>query len=126
MWIVTSFGFFSVVQKPQDAAAGVLTVRARVRRDLEELRARYLPELGDVVESRGTDYRYRGRAPRAAVAEALRRATLDVRYDNFKDEVDAAQGSARHEAYLGVWGDLLALQREEQMMWRPARGGRGG
>lgn len=35
MWVVTDFGFFSVVQKPGDAEAGTLTVRARVRGDLE-------------------------------------------------------------------------------------------
>ena len=120
MWIVTSFGFFSVVQKPRDGA-DTLTVRARVRRDLEELRARYLPELDEIEESKNTDYRYRATAPREAVAEAVRRAVLDVRYDNFKDAVDEAQGPDRHDAYLAVWSDLLALQRDEGAMWRRAR-----
>jgi hypothetical protein len=28
MWLMTRFGFFSIVQKPGDAEAGMLTVRA--------------------------------------------------------------------------------------------------
>ena len=34
MWLITPTGFFSIVQKPGDAAANTLTVRARVRQDL--------------------------------------------------------------------------------------------
>ena len=39
MWLITPTGFFSIVQKPTDAQANTLTVRARVRQDLETLRA---------------------------------------------------------------------------------------
>jgi hypothetical protein len=39
MWLVTTFGFFSIVSKPGDAARAVLTVRARSAADLERLRA---------------------------------------------------------------------------------------
>ena len=35
MWLLTPTGFFSIVRKPQDAAAGTLTVRSRVRADLD-------------------------------------------------------------------------------------------
>ena len=37
MWLVTNFGFFSVVQKKDD---DILTVRARARGDLETLKER--------------------------------------------------------------------------------------
>jgi len=31
MWMLTTFGFFSIVEKPEDRAAGRLTIRARVK-----------------------------------------------------------------------------------------------
>lgn len=37
MWLVTEFGFFSIVAKPGDAERGLLTVRARVPGDLKAL-----------------------------------------------------------------------------------------
>ena len=62
MWLLTPTGFFSIVRKPQDAAAGTLTVRSRVRADLDGLRDTLLPELGPTIDNAGTDYRYRASA----------------------------------------------------------------
>lgn len=59
MWLVTPVGFFSVVRKPTDIKNKTLTVRARVRSDLEALKAQYLPELGPIQESKVNDYRFR-------------------------------------------------------------------
>jgi hypothetical protein len=64
MWIMTTFGFFSIVEKPQDEASGMLTIRARVDGDLEALRDRHLPTLGPIEVDGGTDYKYRARAAR--------------------------------------------------------------
>ncbi|MBI4704877.1 MAG: hypothetical protein HY744_27550 [Deltaproteobacteria bacterium] len=50
MWLFTSFGFFSVVQKPGEEG---LTVRARVRSDLERPREQYLPGLREIRARRG-------------------------------------------------------------------------
>ena len=66
MWLITPLGFFSVVRKPTDVEAKTLTVRARVRSDLEALKANYLPQLGAIQESRVNDYRFRAVAPQAA------------------------------------------------------------
>ena len=71
MWLITPVGFFSIVQKPSDVATDTLTVRARVRADLEALREQYLPGLGDIQESQVNDYRFRAVAPRAEVAAAI-------------------------------------------------------
>jgi len=57
MWLITTLGFFSIVCKPGDKKQGMLTVRSRVKSDLEELRKNYLPGLGTIVEGAGTDYR---------------------------------------------------------------------
>ena len=40
MWLFTTFGFFSAVQKPGD---DFLTIRGRSAKDLDRLREKYLP-----------------------------------------------------------------------------------
>lgn len=112
MWLITPLGFFSVVRKPTDIKDKTLTVRARVRRDLEALKAQYLPELGSVQESKVNDYRYRAVAPRAAVAAAMARLIEEVDYANFKDEVKKRQGADRAHLYHDVWDVLYGLQRQ--------------
>lgn len=111
MWLVTEFGFFSVVAKPGDAEAGMLTVRARVRGDREALRQRYLPTMEPIKASKANDYRYRARAPRAAVASAMALAIEGISYDNFKSRVRETQGPAREAVLHDVWHALYALQR---------------
>lgn len=110
MWIITTFGFFSIVEKPRDRERGTLTVRSRSRQDLEDLKRTYLPELGDVVESTSADYRFRAQAARRAVVDAIARAVADIDYDNFKAAVGRAQGQARERVYHRVWDELLSLQ----------------
>ena len=110
MWLLTPFGFFSIVRKPGDTAAGTLTVRARVRADLEALRAHCLPGLGEIVAHAGTDYPYRARAPRGEVGLGLANVAAGIDYANFKDEVARCQGSARAEVYSGVWSVLFDLE----------------
>lgn len=109
MWLVTKFGFFSVVRKPDDGP-GMLTVRARVKSDLVALRDGYLPTLGSITSSEGTDYRFRARVAKAALAEAVGKIALDVDYANFKDEVAVRQGQGRATAYGRVWEALRGLQ----------------
>jgi 8-oxo-dGTP pyrophosphatase MutT (NUDIX family) len=113
MWLVTTFGFFSVVEKPWDRAAGTLTVRARARGDLSALRERYLPELTQVFEGVGTDYRFRTQAPRRAVARAFQQAVWDLDYSNFKNSVAKTQGSHRAHVCGEVWTALLAVKEQD-------------
>lgn len=103
MWLFTTVGFFSVVQKPRSPA---LTVRARIRADLDRLRAEYLPELGETKVTPGHDYPYRARVSHAAFAGALGRLVTDLHYGNFKDAVALKQGAARSSAYHDVWSVL--------------------
>ena len=109
MWFITSIGFFSIVRKPEDVASGTLTVRARVRGDLEALR-KACPELGEIEESPHNDYRFRARGPKATVGAALARLAEEIDYDNFKAAVGARQGCERAEVYHGVWDVLYRLQ----------------
>jgi hypothetical protein len=108
MWLITRYGFFSVVQKPGEKD---LTIRARARADLEALRRRYLPSMGDIRVDEGTDYHYR--ASHAAVAEALRCSVMDVNYANFKDTVADEQGPERAHIYSRVWSVLCKVQDEQ-------------
>ena len=110
MWLITTTGFYSVVQKPWDKQDGTLTVRARAREDLEALRATGLPELGGVKEDTDADYRFRAQAPRAAVARAVQAQVEGIDYDNFKTAVGKRQGSARAHIYHDAWDALYQIQ----------------
>ena len=110
MWLITPVGFFSLVQKPADVAAGTLTVRARVRSDIDSLRVAFLPELTPTKESSSTDYRFRAQAPKEAVSAALAKLAESIDYSNFKDVVAERQGKERAHLYHGVWDVLYAMQ----------------
>jgi len=107
MWLMTDFGFFSIVKKEGEEN---LTVRARVRQELLVLRRRYLPGPGPIEETEYADYRFRVRVPREAFAEALRDIALDIEYPNFKNSVAGKQGKARARVYEDVWHRLHGLQ----------------
>jgi len=107
MWLMTDFGFFSIVQKEGEAN---LTVRARVKQDLQNLKERCLPAVGPIEETEYADYRFRVRVPREAFAEALRDIALDIEYPNFKNSVASKQGKARARVYEDVWRRLHGLR----------------
>jgi hypothetical protein len=69
MWLITPLGFFSIVCKPDDEKQGTLTVRSRVKSDLEALCKNFLHSLGPIVEGAGTDYRYRAKAQRDEIGK---------------------------------------------------------
>jgi 8-oxo-dGTP pyrophosphatase MutT (NUDIX family) len=110
MWMFTTCGFFSIVEKPDDREAGTLTVRARVRGDLEALRDKYLPTLGPILEHAGSDYRFRAKAGKVDVAGATAKMIEAIDFSNFKNEVAKRQGKARAELYGGVWSVMYELQ----------------
>ena len=110
MWLITPVGFFSIVEKANDSDAGTLTIRARVRSDLDALRTSFLPELSSTKETRAADYRFRAQAPREAVASAMAQLARTIDYSNFKDVVAKRQGKERASLYHGVWDVLYAMQ----------------
>ena len=115
MWLITSIGFFSIVQKPGDSEDGMLTIRARAKGDLDALREKYLSTLGKTASDSGTDYRYRARAPREDIAKAMMNIVQDINYHNFKTEVQKRQGSARAKTYHGVWDVLYGISEPDAM-----------
>lgn len=108
MWILTTFGFFSVVQKPNDLT---LTVRTRVGDDLDGLRSRYLPGLGPTLTHGGSDYPFRAKIGREELAHAMAEIVRDVTYSNFKDAVAGELGHPRSDLYHEVWASLRKLEK---------------
>lgn len=120
MWLITPVGFFSVVQKSSDVGSNTLTVRARVRSDLEALRDKFLPGMGEIAESKSNDYRFRAVAPKAEVALAMATMVNDLDYSNFKNQVAKVQGAARAHLYHDVWDVLYRLQSEPKKYSAPS------
>ena len=100
MWIFLPESFISVVQKPGDT--DTLTVRARIKGDIESV----FPEAC-VEADKGTDYKYRARVSRQAVAQVLHDQVMDLNWGNFKGEV---KDRKRHDAYMNVWRAMYAVQ----------------
>jgi hypothetical protein len=110
MWIMTTFGFFSAVEKAEDRGTPFLTVRARVRKDLVELLALSSGKRPKILDDNRGDYRYRARVRRGVLARIVSDQILGVDYANFKDAVRARQGAKREQVYHRVWSDLAELQ----------------
>lgn len=108
MWLITTIGFFSVVQKPGDTD---LTVRARVAEDLERLRELYMPELGLTDATPKADYGFRAKVTHEAFGRGMAKLAMDIDYDNFKNEVYRRMGSGRAHVYSEVHGTLVKLQK---------------
>jgi hypothetical protein len=106
MWVMTQVGFFSIVRKRGETH---LTVRARVRSDLEALEKEYLPSLGPIISGGGTDYPYRATVDSKALATAMARMVEEIDYSNFKDTVAARQGFERAHVYGEIWSTLRKL-----------------
>ena len=100
MWIFLPNSFLSIVQKPGDT--DTLTVRARIQGDIEAV----FPQA-KVESNKGTDYKYRARVPRQAVAQVLHDQVMGLSWGNFKG---AVKNRKRHDAYMNVWSAMHAAQ----------------
>ena len=107
---MTTFGFFGIIQGTPDDT--LLTIRAANRKDLDTLRGRYLPSLGDIEEDPETDYKFRAMASRETVAQALSRIAMDIDYANFKEKTKELQGSRAARIHGGLWEILWELRDE--------------
>lgn len=109
MWLMTPRGFYSAVQKRGDAPTR-LTVRARDKQDLENLKD-LLPNAKPYRKRGYSDYPWRINVSVAEWAEVCAQLALEVTYDNFKDEVKRVQGSERAAVYSRVWSALLNIEK---------------
>lgn len=119
MWVATVNGFYSVIafdpvrgkadlDKIPSSPEDTLIVRCRAQEDME-----YLAEhFGDLKwwRDNAADYMFRAFLTRQQWAGFMVAQTAELDYSNFKNEVTARQGKARHDVYMRVWSALMALQ----------------
>jgi hypothetical protein len=114
MWIVhPDIGFISLSVKPWNTYDNTITVRARVKSDLNALRAKYLPSLSATKCDRHADYRFRATASRDDVAAAVAAMVRDCDYADTKAETERLHGPDRAIFYHSVWAALRRLQRSQ-------------
>ncbi|GAB2898581.1 hypothetical protein GCM10027046_30600 [Uliginosibacterium flavum] len=104
MWIFLNDAYLSVVDKG-DTTGQTLLVRARHKGDIERVFPQAQVQVGG-----GTDYKYRARIDREAVALRMADAVRATNYGNFKSSV---KERPRHDAYMGVWEAMYAFQAQE-------------
>ncbi len=106
MWIFTTDGFFSAVADRN--RPGHVVVRMRLRDDGERLQAAI--GAGEVIETRGADYRFRICATHSQWSAYLAAAAAEIDYPNFKAAVAARDGMQRAHIYSDVWAVMRELQ----------------
>lgn len=114
MWLFTTVGFFSIVEKPIEGAktnAPMLAVRSRVPGDLEALREKYMPELSEPIATPSGDYKFRASISHEDFAKGMTKIVSDLHYDNFKSEIGRKQGYKREYYYHGVWAAAMQLEK---------------
>ena len=100
MWIFTTEGFVSVVEKPGESE---LTVRARDRRSLDALSA---AAGASVIETPMADYPYRVIVSREVLSTWLLDYVARLGYANFKSAVSRSRGWDYAHALSAVWSDM--------------------
>ena len=111
MWMMTKFGFFSIVRA--DPPGVKFMIRARIKDHLMRLK-KACPELKPfpITESRDNDYKYRIIVPSGQMAIVMGRLWMAVTYRNFKDEVYKEFGNDEYEMALhDVWTRMVRLQK---------------
>lgn len=105
MWVMTTRGFYSVVQH-RDEPTKVM-VRARCQDDINNLCELIVrDQRTDPFETPNADYPWRIVTTAVGWTSALTQMSLGIDYDNFKS---AVKDDAHHDAYLGVWSVMRQL-----------------
>ena len=107
MWIYSDIGFFSIVQKDD---YGTLTVRSRVRQDLNRFK-KLSPSLKDheIIESVDSDYRYRLIADKTLIMDCMDELVANIKYENFKEEIGYTE-PLRVPLYSAIWGITMRIE----------------
>jgi hypothetical protein len=107
MWIASKHGFFSIVDK-----ADGFHVRARVRRNLENLKKfAGLRSSHAISESRMADYRFRMIVGPEALVSIFTAFQASIDYPNFKNEIASRPDQrSRLDSYHKIWAEMAAHQ----------------
>lgn len=110
MWIVSKFGYYSVVQTKN--CKDLYMVRARVEKDLINL-IDSLPILkGKVVKSsEASDYHFRIFVDKSELDIIFIHLSNEIDYSNFKDKVKTVKNQIdKVPFYIEIWGVMFDYQ----------------
>jgi hypothetical protein len=113
MWIMSVYGFYSVVQN-ENAPAEML-VRARVRKHLETLS--FINPIGsfNIIETTDSDYRFRAFVPRDQWVKISAWLANDIDYGNFKTAARETEDSFNGKPYTRflneTWIQAVKMQQ---------------
>ena len=117
MWLMTKYGFYSIVQKQP----GEYHVRSRERKDIENLVTRLPLAQVQIIESKRSDYAFRIIVRKEDVVVIMKFLGETIDYDNFKNKIGQTPDQ-KHKPYHEVWGilaeDLGAYGRKPGWMRR--------
>ena len=98
MWLMTKFGFYSIVKKDSD----VYQVRSREKKDVENL-VQNVPILNaNIIETSNSDYAVRILVGQDDLHKILSFLGETLDYSNFKNEIGMTTDQA-HKPYHEVW-----------------------
>lgn len=111
MWIVTKIGFFNIVCQDDDEKRERLTIKARSKDDLINVRG-YIPFDGEIEESQVTDYRFRVKVLKRSALSLVEQLADEIDYPKTKPAL-AKKFPERSDIYLRVWDNLYHLQTRD-------------
>jgi hypothetical protein len=109
MWLMTRFGFFSIVMDNQNK---IYKVRARAKKDLQNLLDE-VPQLKnhEILTYPSADYRYRILIDQAQLNALYAHFASTINYGNFKDAIyDIADQKDKLGHYHRVWEEMYGYQ----------------
>jgi hypothetical protein len=114
MWDMTPFGILMPALRPAETVESgddrLLQIRTRRAKELDILREKYLPELGETIATPNMDYNFRAYCTHEQYAEAMRLMILDIDYTKFKPTTeDKYKDKELHSVYNSIWGTVCRL-----------------
>lgn len=108
MWLFTTIGFFSIVEKdgPEERP---LCIRARRKEDLEKFLSVIEDKNQDIIDTSSSDYRYRTYISRKELSRFFDWQTKNLNYSNFKNACEPMDDK-RKMVYFEVWAKCCHLQ----------------
>ena len=108
MWLATEKGFFSIVKK---GGEGKWSIRARARRDIENLVDLVGMPRNRITSKGGHDYPWRIIIDHEELGRVMLALTETITYYNFKSHLGTKPDQHKHlDIYHRWWGDMLAVE----------------
>lgn len=134
---MTSFGILMPAIRPPDTVKEgdecTLQIRARRAKDLDILRARYMPgTLGETIHTPKFDYEFRAYCRPQDFAEAMYLMVMEINYKKFKPTTESIYKDRElHTCYNSIWSvvmDKLSTKTHQSEYWHSTRpySGKGG